>query len=278
MNFDTIIYQPGKIARLIMNCPENLNAQSRLMLSEIDDAMSMACKDDDVRVIIVSGAGKHFSAGHDVKEMSGDLAPETRTQRHERVKRVYIDDHLRWRNASKPTIAMVQGYCIWGGWMVASAMDLLFASEDAIFLANPYPADFWALPWDLPPKKAKEMLFEHRAIRAREAMEMGFVNRVYPSDRLETETLAYAERVAENNQAHVRAIKYIINQTLDAMGYTASVTNALHASGMFDFARPDKMNLNPYADFADVHDNPHSNLVRKAWERFQAEEAKKQEI
>lgn len=273
MQYETLLYQPGRVARVILNRPESLNAQSRLMLREIGQALDEACADGDVRVVVVSGAGRHFSAGHDVREMAGDLAPETTAQRYERIKHAYIDDHLRWRNASKPTIAMVHGYCIWGGWMVASAMDILFASEDARFLANPGPADFWALPWDLSPKKAKEVLFEHRVLTAHEAREYGFVNRVYPDSELEAQTLAYAERVADNDPRGVRAAKYAINQTLDNMGYSASVTNALHASSMFGFAGATNEPHNAYASFASAHDNPHTNRVRDAFARFREDQS-----
>lgn len=138
---------------------------------------------------------------------------------------------------------------------------------------NPGPADFWALPWDLSPKKAKEVLFEHRVLTANEAREYGFVNRVYPDSELEAQTLAYAERVADNDPRGVRAAKYAINQTLDNMGYSASVTNALHASSMFGFAGATNEPHNAYASFASAHDNPHTNRVRDAFARFREDQS-----
>jgi len=275
LQYETLDYRPGRVARLILNRPENLNAQSRLMLREIGQAIDEACRDSDVRVIVVSGAGRHFSAGHDLKEMAGVHEEETTAQHYERLRHVYIDDHLSWRNATKPTIAMVHGYCLWGGWMVASAMDVLFASESAVFLANPNPSDFWALPWDMPPKKAKEIVFEHRVLTAREACDFGFVNRVYPDDQLEAETLAYAERVADNDPAMVQGAKYAINQTLDHMGYSTSVTSALHGSALFSFARnPSEMYR--YSNFKSALSNPHTNRIQSALARFREDQAKDQ--
>ncbi|MBM2825773.1 MAG: enoyl-CoA hydratase [Dehalococcoidales bacterium] len=81
--------------------------------------------------------------------------------------------------------------------MTATAMDLIFASEDAKFVPSP-THQFQTLPWDMPIRKAKEIVFEHRVVPAREARDLGLVNRIYPRKTLEKETLAYANRVAEN--------------------------------------------------------------------------------
>ena len=94
------------------------------------------------------------------------LSPE----RHKRFwtqRSTYMENTLRWRNLPKPTLAMVTGYCIFGGCMFASAMDIIFAAEDALFL--PGTVQFFHAPWDLGPRKAKEILFEHRFLTAREA-------------------------------------------------------------------------------------------------------------
>ncbi len=271
MTYETIVYEPGVVARIILNRPEQMNAQSRLLLRELDDAIAAACRDAEVRVIVVSGAGKHFSAGHDVKEMADPKLPaEDAQQRYERMRRVYTEDHLRWRNATKPTIAMVRGYCIWGGWMVASAMDLIFASEDALFLANPYPADYWTVTWDIGQRRTKEILFEHRVITAAEAKEMGFVSRVYSAEELEAQTLAYAARVAENDPAEVQALKYVVNQTMDAMGFSTSVVTAFNGTGVFRNRRA-AYYASPETRPKNYRDNPFSNSVGRAMARYRAQ-------
>jgi enoyl-CoA hydratase len=224
---DTVIYESGPVARVILNRPERQNAQSWRLLAEMEDAFNAAVADPGVRIIVLSGAGRSFSAGHDLdspeqlndreeQEQGGD-----RFSRTERYRDVYLDSHLRWRNLSKPTVAMVHGYCIFGGWMIASAMDFIFAADDALFI--PVYGDYFTAPWDLGPRKAKEILYENRFLTAQEAMGWGFVNRVYPAADLEEQTLRYASRVAENHPFTTRTVKFAINQTLDLMGFTSSV-------------------------------------------------------
>jgi enoyl-CoA hydratase len=227
MDYKHIIYQPAEIARIILNRPQYRNAQSRLMIEEMDEAFEKASKDEAVKVIVLSGKGDHFSAGHDLGTPEETADKETRGFPNDgpgvynRFRDIYLQKTLRWRNVPKPTIAMVQGYCIFGGWMFASAMDIIFASEDALFL--PSHTQYFPVPWDLGARKAKEILFEHRFITAAEALENHFINKVFPREKLEEKTLAYAERVAENNPFQLRMVKYSVNHMLDAMGFTSEI-------------------------------------------------------
>lgn len=223
----TVLYEPGTVARVILNRPERQNAQSWKLLSEMEEAFDAAVADPHVRVIVLSGGGKSFSAGHDLdspeqvgdrRERSAELDGFGRT---ELLKDVYIDSHLRWRNLPKPTVAMVHGYCIFGGWMIAAAMDVIFAADDALFI--PVYGDYFTTAWDVGARKAKEILYENRFMTADEAMQWGFVNRVHPADELEARTLRFASRVAEHNPFTLRQIKFAINQTIDTMGFTTSV-------------------------------------------------------
>jgi len=227
MDYKTIRYEPGPIARVILNRPKKLNAQSWTLLLEMDDAFNKAIDDPEAGVIILSGEGRAFSAGHDL-DSEDQLA-----DRHKLTeglsgfastglsRDIYVDMHLRWRDLPKPTVAMVHGYCIYGGWMIAAAMDFIFASEDALFI--PTYGDYFTTSWDVGARKAKEILYENRFMTANEAMTWGFVNRVYPAAELENETLAYAKRVVETGQFYNRTVKFAINQTLDMMGFTTSV-------------------------------------------------------
>jgi len=233
MEYQQIIYQPGKVARLILNRPRYLNAQSRLLREEMDDAFARAMEDDEVGAVILSGMGEHFSAGHDIgtpderADQKERGYPVDRYGRYKRMRGLTVENTLRWRSLPKPTIAMVQGYCIFGGWIIVAGMDIIFASDDALFL--PSHVQYFSAPWDIGPKKAKEILFEHRFMTAWEACEYGFVNRVFPRDRLEEETLTYAERVAENwlgDPFRMRTTKFSINHMMDTMGYTAALEAA----------------------------------------------------
>jgi enoyl-CoA hydratase len=233
MEYKQIIYQPGKVARLILNRPRYLNAQSRQMLEEMDDALTLAVQDDKVGVIILSGTGEHFSSGHDLgtpEEMADRKErgyPTDNFGRYKRMRATMFENSLRWHNLPKPTIAMVHGYCIFGGWILAAAMDIIFASEDALFL--PSHLQYFSIPWDIGPRKAKEVLFEHRFMTAWEAYQHGLVNRVFTREKFEEETLGYAERVADNwmrNPISVRTAKFSINHMMDTMGFTAELEAA----------------------------------------------------
>jgi enoyl-CoA hydratase len=233
MEYQQIIYQPGRVARIILNRPKYLNAQSLIMREEMDDAFARAAADDEVGAVILSGAGNSFSAGHDIGTPEDAADRKTRGLRRDRLGRYRtmrascLENTMRWRNVPKPTIAMVHGYCIFGGWMFAAAMDLVFAAEDALFLPSHF--QYFSTPWDIGPKKAKEILFEHRFITAWEAYEYGFVNRVFPKKKLEEETLAYANRVADNyalDPFRLRTVKFSINHMLDTEGFTTALEAA----------------------------------------------------
>ena len=229
--YKSIIYEvKDKIARITLNRPEQRNVQSTILLEEVDHAIDCAAGDHNVNVICLFGAGKHFSAGHDLgsaEEMAHrEKFPVPSTQRgfFERTWRLYVDMHLRWRNVPKPMICAVQGYCIFGGWMVASTADIIFAAEDAKFLCSAF--QYFSVPYDIHPRIAKELLFQSRFIDARQAKEYGLVNRVIPNDRLVEETLEYAADVARNDPFDMRTTKLAVNQALDAQGFTNHIINA----------------------------------------------------
>jgi enoyl-CoA hydratase len=226
--------QDGRVARLVLNRPRYRNAQSRVLIEELDDAYARAAADDGVGAIVLMGEGDHFSAGHDLGTPEELADREERPigeglrGRYRRSWDMNIDPTLRWRNIPKPTIAAVHGYCIFAGWIIASASDVVFAADDAMFLPTNF--QYFSVPWDLRARKAKEILFESRFIDAREAEELGFVNRVLPRERLAEEAMAYAARVAANDPFQLRMIKLAINQAQDAQGFTQHIygAHALH--------------------------------------------------
>jgi enoyl-CoA hydratase len=242
MDYKYILYEKlDNIARIIVNRPAVMNVISRQVYQELNEAFLQSEKDDEVKVIVVAGVGEHFGAGHDIgtREM---LEEEKQTPRDQTPlgvlkdmdRGVYWYMHDQWRNICKPTIAMVQGYCIMGSWMLASACDIIIASEDARFTDrlvrwggahDEYPTFFW----DLGPRKAKELLWTGDFIDGREAWRLGMVNRVVPKERLEEETMKLARRIALNEPFALMLSKMSINQAVDIMGQTA----AQRASGNF---------------------------------------------
>jgi enoyl-CoA hydratase len=225
MQFTEIAYEVhGRVAQVRLNRPEYRNPIGRITIEELSRAFDAACADDGVRAIVLCAAGSDFSGGHDIgtpAKVADDAArpfPPGPRGGFERSWTLYMEHGLRWRNLPKPTIAAIQGRCIWGGWMVATTMDVLFASDDALFLGSHF--QYFSVPWDVGIRKAKEILFEPRFIDAAEAQELGFVNRVLPRDELLAEAMAYAARVAENDTFALRMTKLNINQAQDLMGYT----------------------------------------------------------
>jgi len=228
---DIAYHVDGPIAWITFNRPRYRNAQSWRLLDEFDKAMDMADADAGVQVIIVRGAGGNFSSGHDLgtPEQLADREArgigEAGLEFYNNFKHYNLDLLLKWRNARKPTIAMVEGYCIFAGWMMAACVDLVFASRTAMFL--PALLEYFSLPFDVGTRKAKELMFESRFLTADEAKEIGFVNRVYEPEDLERETTFYALRVAENSPMNVRMSKVAANKSQDLMGYTKSLESGL---------------------------------------------------
>jgi enoyl-CoA hydratase len=226
-----VLYEVRDTTALVtLNRPRYRNAQSWALLDALDLALDRAAADDGVRVVVVRGAGEDFSSGHDLgtPEQRADKQargiPDDGLRYYDNFRRYNLDLTVKWRNLPKPTVAMVRGWCIYGGWMIAAAMDVIFASPDARFLAG--LVEYFSIPWDISPRKAKELCFESRFIDAAEARELGFVNRIYPAADLERETLAYAARVAEQTPAALRLSKLAINKAQDLQGLAAGVESA----------------------------------------------------
>ncbi|MDI6097402.1 enoyl-CoA hydratase [Actinoplanes sp. NEAU-A12] len=233
----------GPVALVTMNRPRYRNAQNSAMTYALDDAFTRAVDDDDVSVIVLAGAGDHFSAGHDIgtPERDADTPFPRRAvtwwdhttrdgadRRYAREMEVYLGMCRRWREIPKPSIAMVQGACVAGGLMLAWVCDLIVAAEDAFF-ADPVlrmgipGVEYFAHPWVVGPRFAREMLFTGDRFGARRAYEIGMVNRVVPRDALTTETLALAARVAAMPAFGLALAKRAVNLCEDQMGMRAGM-------------------------------------------------------
>lgn len=228
-DFATIRYAvDGAVATITLARPQAANAQSSQLITELDAAFDLADADDAVRVVVLAGEGKHFSAGHDLKEiLAGEehwaamrATPEGKL-RHEQV--MYWDKLVRIRDFRKPTIAAVQGTCSAAGLMLAAMCDLIIAADDARF-SNPVArmsgvgVELLVEPWELGPRKAKEFLLCARTLDAHEAERLGLVNSVVPRAELETAARAMADEVALVPPATAEAIKASINHMVDGMG------------------------------------------------------------
>jgi len=230
-DFAEILYDvQGPVGVITLNRPKYRNAQGYRMLDEIDAAFDLARADEAVRVVLIRGAGGVFSTGHDLGTPEGveyrrNLGAKPGIQVYDQFKKYNLDLLLKWRNFPKPTIAAVEGYCIYAGWMLAAAMDVIFAADNTEFLGG--FVEYNTIPWDIGVRRAKELVFESRFISADEAASYGLVNRVLPLADLERESFAWARRVAENSPEALRMAKIQMNKAQDAQGFTNAVEDSL---------------------------------------------------
>lgn len=240
---EVVLYEVrGAVALVTMNRPEYHNAQNSQMTYGLDAAFRRACDDDNVKVIVLRGAGKHFSAGHDIGTPGRDVDKTFDRASlwydhvnkpggeflYAREQEVYLGMCRRWREMPKPTIAMVQGACIAGGLMLAWVCDLIVASEDAYF-ADPVVrmgipgVEYFAHVHELNPRIAKEFLFLGERMPAPRAYQMGMLNRVVARDELEQQTLDIAGRIAQMPRLGLQLSKQAVNNAEDLMGKRATM-------------------------------------------------------
>lgn len=232
-DFQAVRYEvDGHVATITLNRPEVANAQDTLLLDELDAAFDLADADDDVRVVVLAAEGKHFSAGHDLKQILAGNDPWSAMRdtaegklRHEQV--MYFDRCVKIRDFRKPTIAAVQGAVAAAGLMLASMCDLIVAADDAKF-SNPVlrmtgaGVELLVEPWELGPRKAKEFLLCAETIDAREAERLGLVNKVVGRADLATAAREMADKVALVPPVTAQAVKDSINRMLDLQGQRES--------------------------------------------------------
>jgi enoyl-CoA hydratase len=230
-----ILYEKvDNVALITLNRPETRNAQHEPLLRELDRAFGFGEQDDDVKVIILKANGPSFSSGHDIGSPEAQAFKEANPLKPGAEGRFWneADKYLglsrRWRDIPKPTIAAVQGYCIAGGLMLAWPCDLIIAADNAKF-SDPVlrmgiaGVEYFAHPYELGARKAKEMLFTGEFIDAPEAHRLGMVNKVVPLDQLEEETMAMARKIAEMPSFALAMAKQAVNHTTDAMGQRSAM-------------------------------------------------------
>lgn len=225
------------VATVTLNRPQFNNAQNSQMTYALDAAFRRATDDDAVKVVVLRGAGKHFSAGHDIGTPGRDIdKPFPRTQLwwdhtnkpgaeqlYAREQEVYLGMCRRWHDLPKPTIAMVHGACVAGGLMLAWVCDLIIASDDAFFqdpvVRMGIPGvEYFAHVHELNPRIAKEFLFLGERMSAARACQLGMVNRVVPRDELESTVNAIAAKIATQPRLGLSLAKTVVNRIEEMQG------------------------------------------------------------
>jgi enoyl-CoA hydratase len=238
----------GSIARIMLNRPGSRNAQNRGLLVELDAALRTAEADDGVRVVILGGLGPIFSAGHDLGSKDALAEQSAGSEQHETYAgfgatrrgaeqrmlqewHFYFENTRRWRDLRKITIAQVHGAVYAAGLMLMWACDLIVAADDTIFAdvvgtrLGMCGLEYFAHPWELGPRKTKELMLTGDSIDADEAHRLGMVSKVFPADGLSEGALGFARRIAALPTVTALLIKESVNQTVDNMGFH----NALNA-------------------------------------------------
>jgi enoyl-CoA hydratase len=223
---------PGhpRIARLLLNRPERLNAINEETPREIRAAVEWANADDEVHVIVVEGAGKGFCGGYDLSHFGQgtidhpcqqERAPWDPMLDYATMKRNTEDFMTLWRSP-KPTIAKVHGAAVAGGSDIALCCDLLVMAEDARI--GYMPTRVWGCPttamwtYRLGPTRAKQLMFTGDTIDGRTALAWGLANEVVSAEALEGATMALATRIAGVPRGHLAMHKMVVNQALLTMG------------------------------------------------------------
>ena len=243
---DIVLYEAREgVAWITMNRPQYHNAQNGKMTYLLDDAFKKAVADDEVKVIVLRGEGKHFSAGHDIGTPGRDvhLSQDRVTMWYDhadkeggeflyvREAEAYLGMCRRWREIPKPTIAAVQGACIAGGLMLAWVCDLIVATDDAYF-SDPVVrmgipgVEYFAHPYELNPRIAKEFLFTGNKMGAERAYQMGMVNQISTRDTLMADVKALAMKIAAMPRLGLALTKQAINNVEELQGKRSAMEAA----------------------------------------------------
>ena len=222
--FETIIYEKsGPVARLTMNRPERLNGMTNRMLIETRKALEAASEDRELRILVLTGAGKGFCPGADIGQVAS-AAP---------ADKITVDDFrvpILLHDMPAVTIAAVNGACAGAGLGWALACDFRFASESArfnvAFLDVGVAGDMggpWSLARIVGPARARELYFLPGKFDAAEALKIGMVTRVFPDDRFRDEVETIVKRLADSAPIALRTLKanFVDSERMDFAGYVA---------------------------------------------------------
>ncbi|WP_423199728.1 MULTISPECIES: enoyl-CoA hydratase [unclassified Cupriavidus] len=236
--------QNAQVAIVTMNRPDKLNALTKVMEAELRDAMEAADRDDSIRVVVLTGAGKGFCAGMDINALEvlppDDIRAAQWMRPYDMNRRADYQSRYGYFPAlRKPVIAAINGAAAGLGLVFALYSDMRFASSAAAFstafarrgLIAEHGIS-WLLPRVVGPGHAADLLYSARKVPAEEALRMGLVDRVYAPEDLMTSTLAYAAELAEN--VSPRSIRVMKRQLWETPFQTLAEATQLANAEMFD--------------------------------------------
>src|SRR5215217_2790538 len=240
-------HDDGQIVRILLDRPDARNAQNRGLLVELDKAFLRAEADDACRVVLLGGTGPMFSSGHDmgskvareeyVSHPTSSINGATRAGAEKRMLgewHYYFENTRRWRNLRKITVAQVHGPVYAAGLMLMWACDLIVAADDTVFAdvvgtrLGMCGVEYFAHPFELGPRRTKELMLTGDSIDVHEAHRIGMVSKVFARDELADRTVDFARRIAERPTMTALLIKDSVNQAQDNMGFYNALQHGFH--------------------------------------------------
>ena len=244
MDFGTVLYESSaRVATITLNRPERFNAINETMPEEIASAFDYASKDDSVHVVVLTGAGRGFCGGYDLKEFAENTGDNPGVQEmpwdpmidYNFMSRCTQNFMSIWR-CNKPVIGKVNGDAVAGGSDIALCCDIIIMNEKAR-IGSP-PSRVWGCPttamwiYRLGLEKAKFMLFTGDLVSGKKAEEMGLVFRSAPLKELDDVVLRLTERIIGVPKNQLMMMKMMVNQAYEKMGLTSTQTIATLFDGM----------------------------------------------
>jgi len=217
---DTVLYdkqEDSGIVIITLNRPKALNAINRQLLAELREALTRFDQDKDAKLGIITGAGRAFCAGRDLKERAQE---DSQGIQAKGIDSMSATSPYMWPQTWKPLIAAINGYALAGGWSIAQICDLRLAAEDAklgitetrVGLLPPFAT---ILPRLIPMSSVLELVFTSDPISAQRGLEIGFINKVVPQEQLMAEALTLAKRVLTNSPLALKHFKELAYRSLD---------------------------------------------------------------
>ena len=235
-DYTSILYDVAdRIARITLNRPEKRNALSATLRDEIVDALRRAERDNDVRVVLIDGAGPSFCSGYDIDPSGGGRPSEYVSSRWfdrwtDQFTRSCVRDWLTIWDLLKPVVAKVHGHCLAGGTELMSMCDIAFVAEDAIIGYPPMRGmttpDVLYFPWKLGMARAKYLQLTGNSISGKQAAEWGWVVKSFPAEDLEAETVKEVRALASISPDLLAANKLSLNQSYEIMGFRTALGTA----------------------------------------------------
>ena len=227
-----------QIAPVRINRPQSMNAIHPDIMGPLSDLIKRADRDPEVQVLVLSGVGAHFGSGYDLKADWGARYGDKEIMGQRRMLADCVEFEYSPWDCTKPVIAMVRGYCLAGSCELAMMCCVTYASENAKFgepevrFSTSPPAVI--MPWIVGLKHARELLYTGDIIDAQEALRIGMVNKVFPDDELEQQTMRYARRVAAIAPEALQTTKASINRGAEIAGMRQAIAYGVETGAMLD--------------------------------------------